>query len=352
MRERAFHQLNREIEVAYFDLDRKPVGIDVGYTRLATRYGASGRVTERAYFYEKAQHAAGYAVVRYQYDASGNRTEVAYFDTAGQPARHPDGHRGYTSQYDAQNREIERAFFDMDRKPVAIKYGYAAERYQHDTRGNRTETAYFDTSGQPTRNHERIARWTSKFDEQGHETERSFFDENGQPCELAGEGIARWTKQYDEAGNIIGIAVFDVAGQPLEVAVPLAVAAGVETEGPALDAGVQPGDVILRWGSWAWSREQPLEELSQAIQRHQETDKQVVLYRTGQGITVHDFPPGKAGIRVVTGFLTKEKIEQLEQAFAEYRTRRAGQAIERFLERHLGLPAPADGAEASTRSKN
>ena len=263
----------------------------------------------------------GTVTTRKVHDDRGNCIETAYFGVDGKPTRHKDGYAAWKARYDDRGNQIEIAYFGPDGKPTRHKDGNAAWRARYDERGNQVERAYFDAAGKPCLNSDSVAGWKSDFDERGREIKRSFFGVDGEPRVLSGRGYASWTKRYDQDKTVVEEVYFDAKGRPLPLAtaVKLAVVAEVITESPAMKAGVQPGDVVLQYGSWWWNPNSPLEEIAQAIDVHKKSDKRVVVYRPEQGVIVHDFPPGMVGCRLVDGCLTKVELEQMKNAYTTYK---------------------------------
>src|SRR5262249_31347463 len=99
--------------------------------------------------------SAGYT---WKYNERGQLVEVAFFDLESRPVRNLIGIARYVNRHDERGRKVEVTFFDPEGKPVLQAKERAARiTTRYDDRGNAIEETWYDTQGRLTRNDNGVA---------------------------------------------------------------------------------------------------------------------------------------------------------------------------------------------------
>ena len=321
---RRYDRRGQEVEQAYFGLRDEPVAGPDGWARVASRFDARGYRTEVSWYGPEGDPfvvADGYARLVAAYDDAGQVTEAAYFGAAGEPVIGPGRFARKTTAFDPSGRAIEVAFFAPDGAAMTSDDGFARFAIDFDAAARREEGKYTDPDGQLVAAYGGLARWVTLYDANGLAVDTTYYGADGRPA-TGPDGFARRAVATDDAGRPLEERYFDAAGQPTrhrlgwaKVRVryaddgsaqrlyldledrPLELRtfiAAVIPGGQAEALGLQPGDVVVRYG------ETPIGSSATLAQLVRETggERRQLVVQRGASLVEYAVEPGPLGIRL------------------------------------------------------
>jgi hypothetical protein len=202
-------------ELAFFDLDRKPMpGLD-GYHKKISRFenGHDVRSEYRDQNGRLTATKAGYAAIERKFDTHGNEVRTTFIGIDGRPV--PNRDEGYvtrTTSFDACGREIESGFLDENERPAHSKNGYVFVRKSYDEANNVVEEVYLDEKRQASSSVDGYARVTREFDRNRNVTDERYFDQQGNALPVK-DGFAEHITRYDEHNALIEESFLDANQQ-------------------------------------------------------------------------------------------------------------------------------------------
>ena len=381
-----YDHLGNKVLESYFDTDGQPVACSDGYASLEKAYDGQGNVTKMAFFDTRGRPVTlkgeSFAVVGTDYDERGNRIRISYWGADGEAVYHC-GYASVEMEYDERGLQVMESYFGADDELIISDLGFSILKMDYDGRGNLIWGAYFDAAGiSIAPKGEVFASWEKNYDERGNLIRESYFGIDGKPAyrngyayaeleyDISGNiiresyfgangkpihhknGYASTTLEYDERGNVVKWAYFDVSGLPVMkqngvaqiileysedgsivremyynadgVPLPVIIACVSEVfdDGNAAKAGIEVGDIVIRYGEWTCiGIGDPLdgEGLSLEVEALRDSEKDLLIYQPRlTACQPYSFPGGPVGIRIVSRYITDEEYRAIEQAYLVY----------------------------------
>jgi len=347
----------RIVERRYFDTRDRPAPNAVRVARVTETYNRRGDVVERATFdkdgapvIEAGRRAARTITTS---DRRGQTLSVELFGVDGKPTASGFLWARSTSTYDARGNELTRSHFGLDGKPVLLRSGHSGWHATYDDRGLQLSRTLLGTDGSPVEDRDGASRWVTEYDARGFMTSKTWYRLSG---EIGGGpvGMGRQTQAYDARGRITELATFGADGQPLEVGRGLAfgqfagkpapgvarreyeyetgstrrtvrkyandgslieemltdptyvnvikgihrfrglLISEVRVDSIAHKAGLQPGDVLLKYAGTAVNQQFAL---NRAVETHEATTARILFARRDAETEV-EAPSGDLGVRL------------------------------------------------------
>lgn len=292
-----YDERGRPVQRRFFRSTGEPSASASRGARVVTRYDAQGRVAQEAVYglwvprgqpdLERLAYTRTYrsdergrlleeAVVKadgafvqprrvIRYDERGREVAVAYFDQQGAPVLDAGGSARMESRYDERGRRVEIRYYGADGEPLA---GVARQERRYDERGTLVERRNLAADGALSDAHG-PARMTWRYDERRRQLEAAAFRADGSGF-ADGKGVARYVylrgrgttavrvEQYTPDGALLRTTLRDPAlvaramARRRTVRDPLSrpihryrLVQGVDVGGPADQAGVWPGDILV-----------------------------------------------------------------------------------------------------------
>ena len=314
-----FDGTGNQTSVSFYNSEEQPCDGGNGYARREQVY-ENGNCVSTKYFGPEGEPVspAGYHEERLEYDDRGNMISESYYDEQGQLAS--DGVARIEYEVDSYGNHLERRLYDAAGEPYQTESGpNSCWKYQweYDQKGNEVRRKLYSLTGEYERGYAEL-RW--EYNEQNQLTVETYYDENGEPCESA-DGASKLCNYYDEMNRLVLQEYYDLEGKkgnnyritsverfydersrpirdvyngytsaakiiPLvqmtytydaygnmstEYSVPEVddpVMCVLSVAGPAAQAGIEPGDIIMRWNNWRYvnfeDAEQAMDEFDEA----------------------------------------------------------------------------------------
>lgn len=158
----------------------KSPGSDAGCVSLRRTFDAWGQVRGETCHDAQGEltlNALGWARVVHEVDERGNKVLTTYYGVDDKPTKLPRGYSAVARRFDARGRVLEYQFYDTDQKtPVNLQDGGARQTMTYDRRDQVVEVGWFDATGGPSRGPDGPHRTVTHRDASGRLTDEERFD--------------------------------------------------------------------------------------------------------------------------------------------------------------------------------
>ena len=319
--EMEYDERGNYVSISYWGADGEPVYYN-GYASVKIEYDERGLPVMESCFDADGiliSSDLGVALCKMDYDGRGNLIREAYFDAGGAPITRKGGIvASFERGYDERGNIIRESYFGIDGNP-AYRYGYASYELEYDIGGNVTRVSYLGADGKPARHSNGYASVTLEYDERGNVAKWAYFDAGGAPAPDQ-NGAATITRDYDEDGDMVNEMRYNTAGIPVPVVI--ACVTEVFDGGNAAGAGIEVGDIIVRYGGWTCiGVRDPAEAegLSLETEALRDSKKDLLIYKPLLSACLpYSFPPGQVGIRIVSRYISVEEYRPIVRAYSVF----------------------------------
>jgi len=297
---------------------------------------ASGKIETRVYQYDSfgnqvfgeqfVTDAAGnktcIAQIRQSYDEFGNLIWKEYMDGAGTLRLNDSGYAVEAYEYSPEGYVISEKYYDEQDKPMKHKNQYFCCRTERDVAGNAIKMTFYDENEELVKEADGFSAYQiTEYNARGLVEYEKWLNENSQPITSADYTSMR--TRYDELGNITEKIYYNAQDEMIACYVPYAFVYEVTENSQAESLGIQPGDVIIRFGDWCEFYEQQryhFDGLKNELSRLKNSKKEILLYGNRNGTEQFIEVKADAGIlgtRIVDGYLNKQKYEEIKEKYKQ-----------------------------------
>lgn len=270
----------------------------------------------------------------YSYDDFGNLVRTEYQDADGKLKICDSGFAVIKSGYNKTGDLVETAYYDENGNLCMHENGnlplrYARLKVDFDSQGNRIREMYYD------QNDHLIEHYEYEFNSQGWMMSQTRVDEEGNQLDREGKP-GRIEFQYDKSGRETRRTYYDSEGKEYILAESLVAISEVTDGSQAAQAGIQPGDLLLKYCQWELFDYDDFTEasymLSQVIQENMDREKVLVIGRENEEeadweFCAIDLGPGTAGILMWDESCTAEKIESVREQYRKWKEKNIFRAL-------------------------
>ena len=293
---------------------------DVAYNESQYIYNQQGLKTSAQFL---LLDPSGRVAFRWQelyiYDDRGNCTETSYLDQNGAPLCCNDGWAVRKDTFSPEGYVSSREYYDDQGHPVSVNGAFRTE-HKYTATGSETECLRFDTDG----THPACAKTVYEYNSLGLRSRTTHYDADGQLCATPDGPVAITERTYDVMGYPTKDSYYDKDGELLYQQQEISCLTEIYYD-TALEAGLQPGDLLLRWNDWEYFDPDADSIFFGLLCKMRETidlEKDLVICRQEEDgtYTFHrvSLPTGPIGVRIETAFATVQEADVIRVAYAEW----------------------------------
>jgi len=286
-------------------------------------YDACGNeITRREYHRDLSGELHCQYITTFVYDPYGNCIREEYRDGEGRlrlTGEEP-GYAIHLTGYDEWNRMVWEEYYDAAEAPCihednAFRYEYAYDEY-----GHCVEICHYDTDGQLVRSSDgRYASQKITYNDYRDILKLQVYDENGKLL-FVGEN------SYDERGYLTRDLLSYADGGIIHDEIPFLMITSVQEGSHAQEAGIRPGDLLLRFGTWDYLDKEAgagsYEWMKTEINKNAKNEKEVVVAYPLEGMKF-DFrkvtlPEGLVGFGYTGYEASLNDLTMLRDSYAKW----------------------------------
>lgn len=309
----AYDNQDRPICYEYFDAD----GNQTSATEFA--YNERHQTIRELYYFPGAEPGSMELAYQYwySYDDAGTSERLEYRDADGNLTMCDGNYAVRERGYNMTGEVIEEAFYDENGNLCLYLDDYAILRLEYDALGNKTREMYYD------QNEKLFAVNEFSYNTKGWRLSVAYMDGEGNLREVKNTS-SRIEYQYDANGWLISRTEYDLEGNAHAVTADLVSIAEVIAGGQAALAGIQAGDLLLKYGDWELFDYANVDEAGDSFQKvageTRDKGKILVTGRENKDKTAVEFyaihlGPGTADIRIVDD---PRSFEWIEYVYTQY----------------------------------
>lgn len=308
-----YDKQNRKICYGYFDGDGNQQEI------IKFMYNERHQLTKELYFFPDTDSESMELAYQYWsfYDAAGNPERVEFRDADGNLKINNLGYAIRERRYNMTGDAIEEVFYDENGDLCLSSNNYALLKIEYDALGNRSREMYYD------QNKTLFAVNEFSYNNQGWMLSAAYLDGSGNLRSMK-DYPSRVEYEYTASGSVISRTCYDSEGNDNVLTTSLVLIGEVADGGQAALAGIQTGDLLLKWDDWELFRYADINKMDSALteilQKTRDTEKIVVIGRENKERTEVEFyaipfEPGSIGVTIVDD---PRSLKRIEYIFTQY----------------------------------